>query len=722
MKFVAVATALAMMIVTVDASAGAPELRRVTLDDAFAVKSTGAIDAHPNGRLLAVEDGQGIAVLDALDGRLRHRIDGHSPQWSRDGKTLAYFSRRSGHTQLHLWTLDTSSDAQVTHLPTGVLPNDRTMGASCDPRRIAWSPDGRSIAFVSMVMARDGVPSRDTAEPFVRVYESRPGDRRSSLEAVFKNRALTDGVFAVSNYWDAFFGDDEDYAAAFSHAAIAPEAAANNVVVLDVPSGNVKFLGGTAQQYYCPVWSPDGRTLASIADLTAPTSSNDTYGALGVPRNSTVAFHDLGTGQERFLPASDVRRIRSFAWTGDGRRLHAIVETGKKLSGFTRWASLDVNSGQATMIPVPGGQAVLAMNEGVAGAVLLRLAGRFVDTLWSFDPRSNRFSPVATADWRPTAFDGLRARAVAFWADAAGFKGRLMITEPGKTPRLIYDANPQTAGLLLGEQRRLTWINKRGEEVDGLLILPPGYRTGELYPVVVDAYPRPARDDLRLGPYVEDTGQLLAAEGFIVFRPAIRAPHGSYWFSRDEAYQLQAVGAPGVAIMVDDFVSGVQALVERGFADPRRIGMFGHSNGGWVANLLLTETTDVLAAVAVSSGISNAIMMALSPDVLSTRDMDAATGGNVFDNFDDYVRLSPILRMRDIRTPLLLMVGDEDRLWVPQMISQFSVLRAEGREVTLVRYAKEGHTRSTRETAADAHRRVTEFFRQHLGRGPEKEL
>jgi dipeptidyl aminopeptidase/acylaminoacyl peptidase len=106
--------------------------------------------------------------------------------------------------------------------------------------------------------------------------------------------------------------------------------------------------------------------------------------------------------------------------------------------------------------------------------------------------------------------------------------------------------------------------------------------------------------------------------------------------------------------------------------------------------------------------------MALDLTVSTTRGMDPATGGNVFDNFDDYVAVSPIFRMRDVTTPMLLLVGDFDSTWIMQMVAQYSVLRAEGREVTLVRYTDEGHTRVKRETATDAFQRVTEFFRQHL--------
>lgn len=689
-------------------------LPRVSMDDALAVRNVGAISANPAQPMLAVEDGSGILIVDSADGRELKRIAGQAPQWSPDGRTLAFFSRESGHAQLHLWTPATDAEAQATHLPNGVLPNGRTMGGTCAPQRTAWSADGRSIAFVSMALSSEGIPAADAAVPAVRVFESRPGDARTSIEAVFRNQAAMAGVLAAPDDWQVWHPSDPDFVAAMNHAGEFPHEVANRIVVLDIASGALRFLPGSATQYYCPAWSPDGRTIASIADITEPTASNASYGALGAPIHSTVALHDLRTGRERLLPADALGRVRSVVWAMDSRLL-VIAESGEKLFGFTRLVAVEAADGRRSPIDVPGGHAVLELRDGRDGNIGVQLSGRFTDTLWSYDPRLERFAQARTFDWHVTGFDFVDGRKVAFWAESQEFSGRLVISAPDAPALVLHDANPQTAQLPLGEQRRLTWNNGSGEEVDGIVILPPGYRSGERYPVVVNAYTRPPRDRFLLRPLIEDPGQLLAAEGFVIFRPAIRAPHGAYWSTRDEAYQMKAVGAPGVEVMVDDFESGIEALIALGIADPERIGIYGFSNGGWVANLLVTET-EVLAAAVVQSGISNAITMALGLSVTPTRGMDPATGGNVFDDLDDYVRLSPIFRMREVETPMLLMVGDHDSLWVPQMIAQYGVLRAEGRDVTLVRYADEGHVLSyTHEAAIDAHRRVTEFFRRHLG-------
>jgi dipeptidyl aminopeptidase/acylaminoacyl peptidase len=114
------------------------------------------------------------------------------------------------------------------------------------------------------------------------------------------------------------------------------------------------------------------------------------------------------------------------------------------------------------------------------------------------------------------------------------------------------------------------------------------------------------------------------------------------------------------------------------------------------------------------SGVSNAILLSAFPLPLNTGGIDQATKGNVFDDFQDYVKLSPIFKMRELDTAMLLMVGDQDWTWVPQMIAQYGVLRMEGKDVQLIRYANEGHNLSRRESIEDALRRMHRFFDERL--------
>lgn len=145
-----------------------------------------------------------------------------------------------------------------------------------------------------------------------------------------------------------------------------------------------------------------------------------------------------------------------------------------------------------------------------------------------------------------------------------------------------------------------------GDEVDAVVILPPGYHAGQRYGVIVDLHPIPRRDEFYLSVSPPRMGQVEAALGYVVFLPSVRSPHTPRAYSRNAEYNEKARGAQGIPIMIDDFTSGVKALIDKGIADPDRIGIYGHSNGGWVVNYLVTETRIPRCAV-VWSGSSDVI-------------------------------------------------------------------------------------------------------------------
>ncbi len=186
-------------------------------------------------------------------------------------------------------------------------------------------------------------------------------------------------------------------------------------------------------------------------------------------------------------------------------------------------------------------------------------------------------------------------------------------------------------------------------------------------------------------------GQLEAARGYAVLLPSLRAPHGGYNFTHDERYTEKARGAAGIPIMLDDFESAIASLAQQGIADPKRIGLFGHSNGGFLSNLLITRSSIPKCAV-IAPGLSSVLEdFPYPPHVLVGFDFMTNANMNFIDDINDYVALSPMFKMRDVTASVLLILGDDDWLWVPQMINEFGALRALGKDVELVRYANEGH-------------------------------
>lgn len=658
--------------------------RLPTLDDAYAVKTIGAVEVSPSEALAAFEVSGGITVQSlAPNGTQVKRLEGGShPSWSPNGKLLAFLANAEGERQVHIWSRDADSTRPLTSFAGGVSQ----AGTS-------WAPDSRRLVLGTRLIGDYRRKLCDFEQDGVRHYDGQAP----------VNHLLQEGVFKLeSRGGDTRKAIDCD-----------PQLGINRIVIVNLEPVSWTEVKGAAKQYSNPSWSPDGRFIAAIADMNPPHPQPTYFGQRD--NHSALSVFEVASGNERRLTVDAANVSGTPAWSADSDELLLLAERNPPSPSFTSILLHSTARDRSTFIATPGSLSARGVRWSRDGTqVVATLFDRFIDSLWKLDRDGGTAQQIQTLGWQVDSFAELDADVFLFNVQSGSFKGRLgAIGGEQRTFRLIYDANPQLGELEIGEQRRLTWSNKAGEEVDGVVILPPGYRPDRRYPTIVNPYPGSARDVLRLSASF-DTGQLQAARGYVVFRLNLRSPHGIYRsFPHGEEYYEKARGAAGIPIMVDDFTSGIASLVNKGIVNPERIGMFGHSDGGWATNLIVTETSIVKAAVVIS-GVSNAILLSAFPLPLVTRGMDQATRGNVFDNFEEYVKLSPIFKMRELQTPMLLMVGDQDWTWVPQMIAQYGVLRLEGRDVQLIRYANEGHNLSRRESIEDALRRMHHFFDERL--------
>ena len=669
------------------------ERKPATIDDAVALKSAGRIAVSPDAALIAVEIGVGISVIKIAEpGKVKYELKGSSPSWSPNGRLLAFLGPTvEGGPQINIWNRENGSVEAVTNLPGGVTSARFYFVGGGD--LLAWSPDSNSVAFCSRELGP-------------RVLRSDPPPRIRVLTTNVSYELMMEGLFRYEPFEE--FPLTPNLASAQRRTvALNRDASRNKLFVVDVRSHELHKLTQKDQHFF-PSWSPDGTKIACISDRTMGVDE------WGPPQETQLSIFDVDTGNERRLTP-----LRKFTgapqWSPDGKRI--LTVGNRRRLGFSDIQLLSVPNGRWSLLQAPRRMNPSRMRwAGDGKAILATMADRFANTLWVIDVETGASSQVNTDRLSVAEFDTSTGGDIVFVASDSYHKGRIYLRRHDVIDQLnlIFDANPQLANLTLGEQRRVTWRNSDGEEVDGILILPPNYESGSRYPLIVDLYPTPARDSLKLTA-VSEMGQIEAALGYVVFFPAIRAPHQPNAFSREAVYTEKARGPKGIPIMLDDYQSGIEFLVKMGLVDRDRIGIFGHSNGGWVGNFLMTETKPGKCAVLSSTFCDAFLIDFLNPQWAPEETwMKSYIDGNMYDDIQDYIKMSPIFRLNRVSIPILMLAGDKDTNSVLQMTVEFNALRRLGKEVTFVRYADEGHGVAKVENQRDWRDRVRRFFEEQL--------
>jgi dipeptidyl aminopeptidase/acylaminoacyl peptidase len=233
---------------------------------------------------------------------------------------------------------------------------------------------------------------------------------------------------------------------------------------------------------------------------------------------------------------------------------------------------------------------------------------------------------------------------------------------------------------------------------------------GTRYPAVVDAYGSGMNTR-------QDRSSLYdVTPNYVLFRPNHRAPH--MWPNpvKSARYDSAATGPNGIAVMVDDILSGVDVLVNRGLIDRNRMCVFGFSNGGLEGEQLLEHTDRFKCAVLQSPSTSDwllAFFMATDdPEVIRWM------GGTApWDDPGKYTSLIPLYSAPKLNATVLLAVGDLEGSTTLATVEMYNALRFLGKNVTLLRYSGQGHG-FTGAAEQDFQARMRAFFASYLGTGP----
>jgi dipeptidyl aminopeptidase/acylaminoacyl peptidase len=279
--------------------------------------------------------------------------------------------------------------------------------------------------------------------------------------------------------------------------------------------------------------------------------------------------------------------------------------------------------------------------------------------------------------------------------------------------RKLSDANPQMAEYRWGTAEPVHWRSTDGEPLDGILYKPDGFDPSQRYPMMVYFYetmsdnlhgfqqPGPGGSSVSVSFYV--------SRGYVVFIPDIH----------------YRIGHPGESAL-DCVVPGVLSVLAMGFVDPQRVGVQGHSWGGYQIAYLVTQT-NIFAAAEAGAPVSN--MTSAYGGIRWGTGMSrmfqyertqSRIGATLWDAEPLYIENSPLFRANKIETPVLMLHNDDDSA-VPwyQGIEFFVALRRLGKPVWLLNYNGEPHGLTKYQNRQDFAVRMQQFFDHYLQGAPE---
>jgi dipeptidyl aminopeptidase/acylaminoacyl peptidase len=569
-----------------------------------------------------------------------------APRWAPDGASLIYVSDREGSPQVYRLWLDTGTSVKLTRVPNA-------------PSALAWSPDGALISFVSLVEGEAGTIKGMPRPPAGATWAA-PPFVTSKLLYRFNNA----GYLKPGR----------------THVFVVP---ASGGTARQISSGDYDHGGVSIVRYGDPVWSADGKQLF-VAVNRRPDADMELL-------DTEIVSYSLADGAMKVL--TDRRGPDGTpAASPDGRRI-AYTGFDDRHQGY-----------QVTRLYV--------MNrDGSGGRALTADFDRDVfNPRWSRDSRSIYFTSVDQGDTGLYVMraDGSSApRRIAsqlatsfnagggqvtinvhdtFVATTVGGPDRpgdVAIIDGRGGTKLLSSVNADLfAARALGSVEEIRYkSSKDGRDIQGWLIKPPGFDPAKKYPLVLEIHGGPFAD---YGPRFDIEKQLLASRGYVVL---YTNPRGST--SYGEAFGNSIHHAyPGDDLY--DLLSGVDATIARGFVDEKALYVTGGSGGG-VLTCWVIGHSDRFRAAATLYPVINWTSFVLTADVGAFASLYWFPAAP-WDNVDHYWRRSLLSVVKNVKTPTLVMVGDEDWRTPPAESEQYyQALKMRGVETELIKFPGEPH-------------------------------
>ena len=280
-----------------------------------------------------------------------------------------------------------------------------------------------------------------------------------------------------------------------------------------------------------------------------------------------------------------------------------------------------------------------------------------------------------------------------------------------KDARQVTATNPFLSKYAWGKSEVIDYKNARGERLQGALFYPAGYEAGKKYPMVVYLYEKLSDGVHRfVAPSDRDyyNASVFTTQGYLLFMPDI----------------VFRPREPGLSVL-ECVEPAVKRVIAMGVADPARVGVVGHSWGGFDAAYLATHSNVFAASVAgaaITNLVSNYGNHHWSSGIAETDHIE--TGQQrmqvpLYEDLQAYIRNSAVFNVHNMKTPLMLMTGDADgTVYWHQAVELYNIARRAKKQVVMLAYGGEDHGLRRKANQIDYQRRILQWFGHYLKNEP----
>ena len=659
------ASLLAWQVVTVPvanaATEGKTQQSTFQAEDIFALEWANDPQISPDGRYVVyVRHGfdimkdntkRSLWMLDTESGSHTPLFDDAysygNPTWSPDGSRLAFSANRDGKNQIHVYHVATKTHSAITEVQES-------------PRQFAWSKNGKHLAFLMNVAA----PKTDYAKlvktpkkpkdakwakpPVIveRTYYQRDGagvlnDAYSQIFVVPSDgghaRQLTEGAYSHSGPLAWVSNDSALVFSANRDANWEYQVNESDLWQVNVKDGSLVQLTDRPGREYSPVVSPDGKQLAYLQ-----------RGNEAIPyHNAKLAIMNWQSKSSRELLSNFDRSIENPLWLNNSELAVQYADRGR------------YKVAQVTL----KGQLTDWVND-MGGVSVSR---PYLSGSYSVAPQSKTLAYTQGRSDRP--------------ADVA-------VHRKGKTTTLTALNEDVLGHRELGKVHEFTYTSSYDDtEIHGWYITPPNYDPNKKYPLLLEIHGGP---HLAYGPMFAAEQQRYAAEGYIVFYNNYR---GSTSYGAEHALKLD--GFYSSERDHADHMAGIDVLIDKGLVDANNLFIAGGSAGG-IATTYAVGLTDRFNAAAATNPVINWVSKTLTADSYLGQ-IHNQFPAKPWEDYAHYWKRSPLSLVGNVKTPVMLFSGENDRRVPMSEIEQFyQALQLQQVDTAMVRVPDASHAVTAR--------------------------